>query len=95
LTKRDGIIAATGVALGLLAGYAIARSSGSGSLMDAPDASGPTLARWSGQKLTLGEAEAELRVPGRQISAGVLYPGRLPLRRQRGALRPRVLQRPR
>jgi hypothetical protein len=72
LTKRDGIIAATGVALGLLAGYAIARSSGSGSLMDAPDASGPTLARYSGQKLTLGEAEAELRVPGRQISAGVL-----------------------
>jgi hypothetical protein len=72
LTKRDGITAAIGVALGLMAGYGFARLSGSGSLLDAPNASGPTLARYAGRKLTLSEAEAGLRVPGSQASASVV-----------------------
>lgn len=72
MTNRDFVIAAIAVTVGLLAGFGVARLSGSGSLINAADASGPTLARYAGRKLTLGEAEAELRGPGSQASASVV-----------------------
>lgn len=72
MRTKDFVIAVVGVGLGLVAGYGVARLSGSGSLLDAPDASGPTLARYAGGKLTLSEAEAELRVPGSQASSSVV-----------------------
>lgn len=64
-----GIVA---VAFGVIAGYALARSCRSDSLLDAPDAAGATVARYADRKLTLAEAEAELRLPGSEASASVV-----------------------
>jgi peptidyl-prolyl cis-trans isomerase C len=72
LDKRIIITAAISLAVGALAGAGIASALRDDSLVGAGPSSGPTLARYSGRKLTLGEAEAELRAPGSQISGSVL-----------------------
>lgn len=63
MTKRDAVFATIGIGLGLLSGYAAARYSESRFLLDAPAASGPTLARYAGRKLALGEVQAQLALP--------------------------------
>ncbi len=72
MTKRDAIVAVLGAAFGILVCQAFARFFEHDSLLDAPNASGPTLARYAGRTLTLGEVEAELRAPGNQASASVV-----------------------
>ncbi len=49
--------------LGLLAGYGLAHFSAPPSVVDPPGASGATLARYAGRKLTLGDAQAQLALP--------------------------------
>src|SRR6266511_5275245 len=61
--KREVVIAVLCTSTGLLAGYALARSPAPPSVVDAPSASGPTLARYAGRKLALGEAQAQLALP--------------------------------
>jgi hypothetical protein len=72
LDKRIVITAAISLAIGALVGAGITALSRDDSLLGAGPSSGPTLARYSGRNLTLGEAESELRAPGSQISSGVL-----------------------
>jgi len=52
-----------GMTLGLLAGYGLAHFSAPPSVVDPPGASGATLARYAGRKLTLGDAQAQLALP--------------------------------
>src|SRR6266542_6291291 len=52
-----------GMTLGLLAGYGLAHFSAPPSVVDAPGRAGPTLARYAGRKLALGEVQAQLALP--------------------------------
>jgi hypothetical protein len=72
LNKRLTITAAISLALGALVGAGMSSITRDDSILGAGPSSGPTLVRYSGRTLTLGEAEAELRAPGSQISSGVL-----------------------
>ncbi len=72
LDRRIVMTAAVSLAAGALAGVGIASLLRRDSVIEPPKPSGPTLARYAGRKLTLGEAEAELRGPGSQFSGSVV-----------------------
>lgn len=72
LDKRLTITAAISLAVGALAGAGITSALRDDSILAGGPSGGPVLARYSGRELTLAEADAELRAPGSQVSAGVL-----------------------
>ena len=71
MDKRLTIIAAISLVIGLAAGAAIHAALQRDSIIAPPPSGGATLARFSGGRLTVAEAEAALG-PGSQLSAGVL-----------------------
>lgn len=72
MNRRIVITAAVSLAVGGLAGAGIASLLRRDSIIEPTKPSGPTLARYAGRKLTLGEAEADLRIPGSQMSGSVV-----------------------
>jgi hypothetical protein len=61
--KRTLTTAALCLALGALGEAGLTALSRDDSIVDAPNASGPTLARYAGRKLALGEVQAQLALP--------------------------------